>query len=66
MYCKSKEFQTRGFEYNDVERKLKVVDFTVICTNDEGGKTLSVDNGQVQFSIPMDKIAKVFEGDYQK
>ena len=37
-----------------------------ICTNDEEGKTLSVDNGLVQFSVAFEEIEEYFKGDYKK
>lgn len=66
MKCKNKEFKIKGFEYNDILRQMRVREFNVICTNDENGKTLSIDDGMRQFTIPFEHIAKCFEGDYRK
>lgn len=58
---KGKEYKVRGCEYNDLTGKLEIKTLNVICTNDNKGKTLSVDNGIVQFSIPMEEIIKCFK-----
>lgn len=66
MKCKSKEINVKGTVYNDASGTVKICNLRVLCTNDEKGKTLSIDNGHLQFSIPMEDIAKYFEGDYRK
>lgn len=66
MKCKNKEVNVKGMVYNDISRSLSVCNFRVICTNDEKGKTLSIDNGHLQFSIPFEPIAKYFEGNFKK
>lgn len=66
MKCKNKEFIVRGFAFIDSLNKLFEQNLRVICTNDERGKTLSIDNGKIQFSIPMEQIAECFKGDYRK
>lgn len=66
MKRKSKEVYVKGTVYNDASGSLRVCTFRVLCTNDEEGKQLSIDNGHLQFSIPMEDIAKYFEGDYRK
>lgn len=66
MKCKNKIFNVRGFVYIDSLNKMAAQELQVICTNDEQGKTLSIDNGAIQFSIPMEKISRCFEGDYRK
>ena len=66
MKCKNKELIIKGTEYNDISRKLQIKNLRVICTNDEKGKTLSLDNGIIQFSIPMEDIIECFKGDYRK
>jgi hypothetical protein len=63
---KNKEITVRGIVYLESLNKRRVQDLHVICTNDEKGKTLSVDNGTIQFSIPMDQIAEYFKGDYRR
>jgi hypothetical protein len=57
---KNKEITVRGAEYNDINGTLQVKNLTCICTNDSKGKTLSIDNGIIQFSIPMEEIIKYF------
>ena len=63
MKCKNKEITVQGMVciggYNKVES------LHCICTNDEKGKTLSIDNGVMQFSIPFEAIAECFKGDYK-
>lgn len=66
MKCKNKEINVKGLVYNDASQMLSRCNLRVLCTNDEKGKTLSIDNGHLQFSIPMEDIAKYFEGDYRK
>ncbi|MBR2070418.1 MAG: hypothetical protein IJ981_03225 [Clostridia bacterium] len=66
MKCKSKEIKVVGIEFNLSENKVYKKPLYCICSNDEQGKSLSVDNGEIQFTIPMDEIAKCFEGDYRK
>ena len=66
MKCKNKEVAVQGFEAHPNERKIIRRTLWVICSNDEHGKSLSVNNGEIQFTIPMDEIAKYFEGDYRK
>lgn len=66
MKCKNKEIAVNGMEYNDLTKKLTARKFYCICTNDEQGKTLSIDNGAIQFSIPFEAIAEIFKGDYRK
>lgn len=66
MKCKNKVFIVTGFVFGDPFLIHKNETIRVICTNDEKGKTLSLDNGKIQFSIPMEEIYKCFEGDYTK
>lgn len=66
MKCKNKEVNVKGLVYNDASQQIRSCNFRVICTNDEKGKTLSIDNGLLQFSIPMETITKYFEGNYKK
>lgn len=58
MKCKNKEILVRGIVYIDATQKLQLKELRVIITNDERGKTLSIDDGAVQFSIPFEKIEK--------
>ena len=66
MKCKNKEVVVRGTVYSDITRKLAIKELRCICTNDEKGKTLSIDNGVMQFSIPMESLIEIFKGDYRK
>lgn len=66
MKCKNKEVNVKGTVYNDASQQLRTCNLRVICTNDEKGKTLSIDNGLLQFSVPMEDIIKYFEGNYKK
>ena len=64
MKCKNKEIVVDGLvSVCDVLEYRKLY---CICTNDERGKTLSIDDGTIQFSIPMEQIAPCFEGDYRR
>ena len=65
MKCKNKEFIVRGFIYIESGNRLATQELRVICTNDEKGKTLSIDNGVIQFSIPMEAVIECFKGDYR-
>lgn len=68
MMCKNKEIKIiNGMIYNAKENSV-LVNQTLycLCTNDENGKSLSIDNGTIQFTIPFDIVAQCFEGDYRK
>lgn len=58
MKCKNKEIHVLGTEYNDKTETIKVKDLRCIVTNDDRGKTLSVDNGSIQFTIPFEPLEK--------
>ena len=66
MKCKNKEVSVKGMEYNDLTRRLSVTKLRVIVTNDEKGKSISIDNGAIQFSIPFEPIEEYLKGDYKK
>lgn len=66
MKCKNKELTVRGTEYSGITNKIKTLFLRCICTNDERGKTLSIDNGVLQFSIPFEAVEECFKGDYRK
>ena len=66
MKCKNKEFYVKGAVYNDASGSLRVCTFRVLCTNDKKGKTLSIDNGLLQFTIPFEAVEEYFKGDYKK
>ena len=65
MKCKNKEIIVKGTTYIDGYNKFSIGNLRCICTNDEKGKTLSIDNGLIQFSIPMEAIIECFKGDYR-
>lgn len=64
MKCKNKEIVVDGLVL--VCDVLEYRKLHCICTNDERGKTLSIDNGSIQFSIPMDQILPYFKGDFKR
>ena len=66
MKCKNKEIAVNGAEYNCETKKIAIRRLYCICTNDEEGKTLSIDNGTIQFSIPFEAIEECFKGNYKK
>jgi hypothetical protein len=66
MKYKNKEVNVKGLVYNDASQQMRPCNFNVICSNDEKGKTLSIDNGLLQYTIPFEPIAKYFEGNYKK
>ncbi len=56
MKCKNKEFHVTGLSYSSLGMTTEKLH--VLVTNDEKGKTLSIDNGTIQFTIPMDEIIR--------
>jgi hypothetical protein len=65
MKCKNKEICVRGIEYNDKQDTVTMSNLRVIVTNDEKGKSISIDNGEVQFTIPFEPLQQYMEGDYR-
>lgn len=59
MQCKNKEFKVKGLQNSPLG--MRDADLHLIVTNDKIGKTLSADNGTIQFIIPMDEIAKYLQ-----
>jgi len=55
MKCINKLFKVNGLQGSPMGIVAK--ELRVIVTNDKDGKTLTVDNGTIQFTIPMDSIA---------
>ena len=53
---KNKVIRVKGLSYFLPLDRLKEKTFDVIITNDEQGKTISIDNGISQFSIPFEPI----------
>jgi hypothetical protein len=66
MKCKNKEIAVIGMVYNDLTQTLMPLKLRCICTNDEKGKSLSIDNGSIQFTIPFEAVEDCFKGDYRK
>lgn len=66
MKCKNLTYRVSGAVYNDKDRTITKQKLNVICTNDELGKSISIDNGEIQFTIPFDYLLEIFEGDYRK
>ena len=66
MKCKNKELTIKGFYYNDRTRLMRQTELRCICTNDEKGKSLSIDNGTIQFTIGMEAIADIFKDSFRK
>lgn len=58
MKCKNKHFSISGYKQNVITNEIQPVLLGVIVTNDELGKTVSVNNGIIQFIFPADEIAK--------
>ena len=65
MKCTNKEITVIGAMY-DGEESIAPYELYCICTNDENGKTLSIDNGHIQFSIPFEAVEDCFRGNYKK
>lgn len=66
MRCKNKEVLVDGIVYIGMTGESHMMKLRCICTNDEKGKTLSIDNGVVQFSVPFEELEEYFKGDYKK
>lgn len=58
MNCKNKEILVTGIRFDDQAEKFKITRFRCIVTNDARGKTLSIDDGKVQYSIPFEPLEK--------
>ena len=66
MRCKNKVVNVFGIIYNDTTQTAQMGKLRCIITNNEGGKTLSVDNGEIQFSFGFEQIEEFFRGDYRR
>jgi hypothetical protein len=66
MKCKNKEVLVDGIVHFGMTGERYMQTLRCICTNDEKGKTLSVDNGVIQFSVRFEELEKYFKGDYKK
>lgn len=58
MKCKNKEVIVKGMVYNDKMQTMSFCDIHCLITNDKERKTLSLDNGEVQLTIPFNQIEK--------
>lgn len=59
MKCKNKSVRVTGIRYDgNAEYKFEKVTLEAIITNDERGKTLSINDGKIQFTIPFEPLQK--------
>lgn len=57
MKCKNKIIPVAGIRYDgNAKYKFDKVTFEAIITNDERGKTLSINDGKIQFTIPFEPL----------
>ena len=56
--CKNKEVWVEGVRFDDAEGKIDQMKLRCIITNDEIGKTLSIDDGKVQYTIPFERVER--------
>lgn len=54
MKYQSKEFKINGIQNSPLGMEVK--ELHILISNDTVGKTLSIDNGTIQFTIPMDNL----------
>jgi len=55
-----KDFMVRGLIYI-TEMGLKKTDFRVQITKDSTGSTISIDNGQIMFQVPLEQIEEALK-----
>lgn len=55
-----KKIQVNGIECNENGATMKPLQ--CIVSNDEIGKSLSINNGKIQFTIPLEPIEKYLKG----
>lgn len=58
MKCKNKHFSMKGYKQSVIKNEIRPVLLGVIVTNDDLGKTISVNDGITQFTFPADEVAK--------
>lgn len=60
------KYSVRGGIYDDRTRQMKPATLYVQISNDGIGKTLSIDNGKIMFSVPYEPIEAAMrkEGDH--
>lgn len=57
MNCKNKRIFIRGFKWlNKTALRGEAVEFECFVTNDSVGKTLSIYDGEIQFTIPFEPL----------
>ena len=52
------EIEVEGAIYDDARNIIKKTPLNVLITNDDHGKTLSINDGVIQFTVPAEKIAE--------
>ena len=55
---KNAKVTVTGFVYDDVKRTAEAQRLECIITNDRFGKTLSINDGKKQFTIPFEAVEK--------
>ena len=58
MKCKNKEVIVNGIVHDGKKDRISFEQLRVIITNNERGKTVSIDNGELQFTVPFDNLVK--------
>ena len=58
MKCRNSHIFVNGFCCNGKSREITKTTFDCTATNDEIGKTLSISNGELQFTIPFEPLEK--------
>ena len=54
----TRKLTVEGIIYDDDRLIIKKTDMEVLITNDEHGKTLSINDGHIQYTVPADKNAE--------
>lgn len=54
----TRKLTVEGIIYDDDRLIIKKTDMEVLITNDEHGKTLSINDGHIQYTVPAEKIAE--------
>ena len=58
MKIKNKKVNVMGLEYNGFNDMMCKKELEVIVTNDDIGKSISINNGKIQFTIPFECVEK--------
>lgn len=56
-----KLIKVNGFVMDTLKGFFKPEELTIRVSNDSKGKTLSIDNGEVQFTVPYEPIEKAMK-----